>query len=122
MSEWAKHGQHKKGCKALCQECGEDKTSGCHREGWVPGSGVYWHDFVPRGESCDCMSEKEIATVPENVVSAQKYHSHVPGCPKRGYRAYYAHLLCACKPTQELTDSGGNVIGKVDEDGVVTLD
>lgn len=29
-----------------CQECGGYRKDGNHREGWIPGSGVYWHDFV----------------------------------------------------------------------------
>lgn len=29
-----------------CVECGRSKNAGCHRHSWVPGSGVFWHEFI----------------------------------------------------------------------------
>lgn len=45
--------QHKRKCGVFCDECGGGKLSGRHRDGWIPGSGVFWHDFVGDGK-CDC--------------------------------------------------------------------
>ena len=44
---------HKRNCKSLCVECGGSRFGNRHREGWIPGSGVFWHDFTPAG-ACDC--------------------------------------------------------------------
>jgi hypothetical protein len=61
--------RHKPGCASLCQRCGERPESGRHREGWVAGSGVFWHDFIP-GSRCDCgLSDALLADAPERTAT-----------------------------------------------------
>jgi hypothetical protein len=46
--------QHDNNCKMiLCVECHGSRGNGRHREDWIPGSGVYWHEFTPQG-ACTC--------------------------------------------------------------------
>ena len=56
------HLSHLAGCAALCVECGGDRGNGRHRESWVPGSGVFWHDFTPKAR-CTCGRDEALAAI-----------------------------------------------------------
>ena len=49
-----------------------------------------------------------------------KVESHSPWCPKRilGKQGYAADRCCTCKPPVEVTDNAGQVVRRIDEDGV----
>jgi hypothetical protein len=49
-----KYVQHDNNCKMIrCVECNGSRGNGRHQESWIPGSGVYWHEFTSQG-ACTC--------------------------------------------------------------------
>lgn len=57
----------------------------------------------------------------DTVLSVAKYHSHVPWCPKRGFKEYRTGFFCTCKaPAGTVTDNQGRAVADIDEDGVTS--